>query len=235
MSNKLDLKQEIKAEKGKFKSLPFGEKLTYIKDYYSVHIIAVVIIIIAAYAIFITYRDKNFNTVLYAVLINNDKSLWSEDVDSYEYHLSKPFADYLGIDNDKDRIVIDNNYILDTDRDEEMSVYSAESLVAMFYGKHIDIHIGNELSVQYFCQDDDTFFYPLNTIFDEEFLEKYKDRIYYHTYADGTKVPVAFDITDCSFTKDASLTVNPVLIAVFCNTERLDTATEYIRFILDQE
>ena len=40
MSNQLNIKQEIKAEKNKFKSLPFKQKLTYIKDYYTIHIIA---------------------------------------------------------------------------------------------------------------------------------------------------------------------------------------------------
>lgn len=234
MSNQMNLKQEIKAEKSKFRQLSLGEKFNYIKDYYLIHIIAVIIIIITAFAIYRTYQSKNFNTVLYAVLINNDSSVWNEDIDSYEARLSAPFEEHLGIDGKKDRVVIDNNYILDYDRDAEMSVYSAESLVAMIYASSIDIHIGNELSLDYFCEDNDTFFYNLNEIFDEDFLEKYKDKIIYYTYTDGTCVPIAFDITDCKLTKDASLTISPVLIAVFSNTARLESAVEYIQFILEE-
>ncbi|MDD6573240.1 MAG: hypothetical protein PUF12_12725 [Thermoflexaceae bacterium] len=233
MSNQMDLKQEIKAEKGKFKKLSFGEKITYIKDYYWMHILAVIIIAITIFAIYQTYKSQNYNTVLYTVLVNNDKSMWDEDTDSYESVLSKSFEQYLGVDGDKDRVIIDNNYVLDYDRDSEMSVYSAESLVAMIYASHLDLLIGNELSLDYFCEDEDTFFYNLDEIFDEEFLQKYEDKIIYYTYTNGTTVPIAFDITDCKLSREAELTVNPVLISIFSNTERLDTAVEYIKFILE--
>lgn len=235
MSNQMDLKQEIKAEKGKFKTLSFGQKITYIKDYYWMHILTVIILLVVIYSIYITYQAKNFNTVLYCVLVNNAKSSWDPDTDSYETALSKHFEEYLGIDGDKDRVIIDNNYILDYERDPEMSVYAAESLVAMIYGSQLDILIGDELSLDYFCEDDDTFFHPLNEIFDEEFLNRHQDKIVYHTYADGTKVPVAFDISQCSLTKKAELTVSPALISVYSNTTRLDCAKEYIQFILDEK
>lgn len=235
MSNQMDLKQEIKAEKGKFKKLSFGEKITYIKDYYWMHILAFIIIAITIFAIYQTYKSQNYNTVLYAVLVNNDKSMWDEDTDSYESVLSRSFEQYLGVDGDKDRVIIDNNYVLDYDRDSEMSVYSAESLVAMIYASHLDLLIGNELSLDYFCEDEDTFFYNLDELFDEEFLQKYSDQIIYYTYTNGTTVPIAFDITDCKLCKDAGLTVNPVLISVFSNTERLDTAVEYIKFVLEEK
>lgn len=235
MSNQMNLKQEIKAEKGKFKSLSFGEKIAYIKDYYWMHILTVIIIAVVIYSIFITYKSKDFNTVLYCALVNNEKSLWDPDTDSYESLLSKPFEEYLGIDGDKDRIIIDNNYILDYERDSEMSVYSAESLVAMIYSSQLDILIGNELSLNYFCEDDDTFFHPLNEIFDDEFLNRHQEKIIYHTYKDGTKVPVAFDISECTLTKEAALTVSPAYISVYANTTRLDTAKEYIQFILDEK
>lgn len=234
MSNQKNLKEEIKEGKSKFKELSFGAKIGYIRDYYSIHILAVLIIIIAVFAIYRTYQTQNFETVLYAVLINNDKSVWDEDEDKYSKGLSDPFEEYLGIDGDSQRIVVDNNYILDYDRDAEMSVYSAESLVAMFYGAHMDIHIGNRLSLDYFCQNDDCFFYDLRKIFDEEFLKRHEEKIVYCTFDDGTKLPVAFDISDCKLVKESELTVSPTLIAVFFNTEHPDTAVEYIKFILDE-
>lgn len=235
MSNKLDLKQEIKAEKGKFKALSFGAKITYIKDYYWMHILAAIILCVTVYAIFATYQSKNFNTVLYCAMVNNDQSVWDEDVDSYEQVLSRSFEEHLGIDGENDRVIIDNNYILNYDKDAEMSVYSAESLVAMIYGAGIDVLIGDDLSLDYFCEDDSTFFYELDEIFDEVFLEKHQEKIVYHVYADGTKVPVAFNISSCALSKEAGLTVNPALISIFSNTTRLDTAMEYIRFILEEE
>lgn len=234
MSNQMDLKQEIRAEKGKFKTLSFGQKIAYIRDYYWIHILAVIIIAITVFAIYRTYKAQNYNTVLYAALVNNDKSVWDEDTDSYESMLSDSFEQYLGVDGEKDRVIIDNNYTLDYDRDPEMSVYSAESLVAMIYAAHLDILIGNELSLDYFCEDEDTFFYNLNEIFDDDFLEKHQDKIVYYTYTSGTTVPIAFDITNCKLCREAGLTVNPVFISVFSNTERLDTSVEYIRFILEE-
>ncbi len=235
MSNQMDLKQEIKEGKSKFKTLSFGQKLIYIKDYYSLHILVAIILVITAFAIYKTYEAKNFNTVLYVALVNNDKSVWDEDDDSYETLLSAPYAASIGIDNDKDRVVIDNNYIMDYDRDSEMSVYSAESLVAMIYAANLDILMGNELSLDYFCEDDYTFFHPLDVIFDEALLNKHQDKIIYHTYKDGTKVPVAFDVTECAFIKNANLTLAPVYVSVLENTNRLDAATSYICYILESE
>lgn len=235
MSNQLDLKDEIKAEKKKFKTLNFDQKISYIIDYYWIHILTVIIIAITAFAIYKTYQAKNFDTVLYTVLINNDKSVWDDDTDKYELALSQSFADYIGVDNDKERVIIDNNYIIDLEKDAEMSVYSAESLVALMYGNGLDIHMGNMLSLDYFCEDEYTFFYDLRDIFDEEFLEKHKELIVTHTYKDGTEVPIAFNVTDCKLIQEAGLTVNPVIICVFHNTTRLETAVEYIEFILEEK
>lgn len=234
MSNQKSLKEEIKEGRGKFKELSFSAKIGYIKDYYSIHILAVVILIIAVFAIYRTYQEQNFETVLYTVLINNDKSVWDEDEDKYSKGLSDPFEAYLGIDGKQKRVVVDNSYILDYDKDAEMSVYSAESLVAMFYGSHIDVHVGNRLSLDYFCQDNDCFFYDLREIFDEEFLKRHEDRIEYCTFTDGTQIPIAFDISNSKIAQESEITVSPPLIAVFFNTKRLDTAVEYIRFILDE-
>ena len=72
MSNQLNIKQEIKAEKNKFKSLPFKQKLTYIKDYYTIHIIAVIIGIIIVIACYHTYQSNNYNLYYYV----EDKDSW---------------------------------------------------------------------------------------------------------------------------------------------------------------
>lgn len=234
MSNQKDLKQEIKEGKSKFKELSFGGKIGYIKDYYSIHIIAAIIIVIVIFSIYRTYQAQNYETILYTVLINNDKSIWDEGEDKYAKGLSDPFEAYLNIDGDSQRVIVDNNYILNYDKDSEMSVYSAESLVAMFYGAHMDVHIGDQLSLDYFCQDDDCFFYDLREIFDEEFLKKHKDQIVYCTFSDGTQIPIAFDISECKIVKETEVTASPTLIAIFFNTGRLDTAVEYVKFIMDE-
>jgi hypothetical protein len=232
MSNTLNRRQEIAEQKAKFKELSFNEKLGYIRDYYWVHIVFTIIAVIVIIALYHTYQDKNFNTVLSAVLINNDTAKWDEDAASYESILSDTYEEYLGIDGVKDRFVVDNNYILDYARDSEMSIYSAESLMASIMGSRIDIHIGDALSMEYFCEDDYTFFYELDQLFDEDFLKQYEDRIYYHTYEDGQKVPVAFDVTDCKVITDAGLTIEPVYLGVFANTKRLEASADYLRFVL---
>lgn len=234
MSNQKDLKQEIKEGKSKFKELSLGGKIGYIKDYYAIHIIAAIIIVVVIFSIYRTYQAQNYETILYTVLINNDKSVWDEDEDKYSKGLSDPFEAYLNIDGDSQRVIVDNNYILNYDKDAEMSVYSAESLVAMFYGAHIDVHIGDKLSLDYFCQDDDCFFYDLREIFDEEFLKRHEDQIVYCTFSDGTQIPIAFDISESKLIKESEATVSPALIAIFFNTRRLDTAVEYVRFIMDE-
>lgn len=232
MSNALDRKEEIAQQKAKFKEMSFTEKIGYIKDYYWVHISLTILAVIVAIALYNTYQDKNYNTVLHAVLINNDTAKWDEDIASYEAILSDTYEEYLGIDGIKDRFTVDNNYIINYAKDPEMSIYSAESLMASIMGSRIDIHIGNDLSMEYFCEDEYTYFCELDTIFDEEFLKKYEDRIYYCTYKNGSKVPVAFDVTNCSAITAASLTIDPVYVGIFANTKRIDAATDYLKYVL---
>lgn len=233
MSNQLNLKEEIREGKKQFKSLSFYNKLIYIKDYYSLHILTVIIIAVVIFAAYRTYQAKNFNTVLYAVLINNDKSIWDDDTDSYESKLSDPFEEYLGIDGDADRFIIDNNYILNPDKDLEMSAYSAESLIAMIFASQVDIHIGDKLSFEYFSADDELFFYDLRELFDEDFLERHKDKIIYQLMTNGDSIPTGFDISSSQIVKDAGLTTSPTIISIFSNTTQPETAVKYIRFILD--
>lgn len=234
MSNQLDLKEEIREGKKKFKELSFYNKLIYIKDYYRMHIFTVLIIAIVIYSAYQTYQSKNFNTVLYAVLINNDKSVWDDDTDSYESKLSAPFEQHLGIDGQSDRFIIDNNYMLNAEKDLEMSAYSAESLIAMIFSGHVDIHIGDKLSFDYFTSDDELFFYDLRELFDDDFLEKHKDKIVYQVMSNGDSVPTAFDISDCKLIKDANLTISPTIISVFSTSTKPETSVEYIRFILEK-
>lgn len=233
MSNQLDRKQEIKAETKKFKTLSFFEKITYIKDYYWMPIAAVILLIIVGYALYRTYQSKNFETKLYIALANNSKSVWAEDIDQYERALSDRFAESIGIDNQKQRIMVDNSYVFNVKKDAEMSLLSAESLLAMYYGGKVDVLVGDQEAIEYFYADEGTYYHDLRQIFDEEFLKKYDDKIVYYTGMSGSKTPIAFDISDCKTVKDGGLTIEPAYIAIYYTTTRLDTAVEYVHFLLE--
>lgn len=232
MGNQLDRKQEIKEETKKFKTMSFSEKLTYIKDYYWLPIVAVILTVIVGLALVKTFQQKNFKTVLYIALINNEKSVWSEDVDQYEHDLSDVFAAKIGIDNEKQRIIVDNSYTINMKKDSEMSLYSAESLIGMYQGQKVDLMLGDQEAIEYFYGEYDTFFHDLNDVFDEEFLQQYQDKIVYFTGKDGNKTPVAFDVSECQLIKDSALTIEPAYLAIYYTTKRLDVAADYVRFVL---
>ncbi|MCR5216087.1 MAG: hypothetical protein K6C69_04055 [Lachnospiraceae bacterium] len=235
MSNQKDLKEEIRSEKAKFKELPFGEKIAYIKDYYWMPIVAVILGILLIYALIQTFIAKNYDTVLYVVLVNNDKSVWDDDIDRYENALSADYAAYIGVDNVKERVIVDNNYVLDWEKDAEMSIYSAESLTAMIYAGHFDVVFSDDPGMDYFCEDEYTYFYNLEEIFSAEYLEAHKDQIYYYTYKDGHSEPIAFLVKEEPKVAAAGLTIDPVYVGVISNSTRTEQAVDYIQFMMSEE
>lgn len=235
MSNQKNLKEEIKENKGKFKSLSFAGKIGFIRDYYWLHISAVILAIILIISIVHTVRVNSYNTAINVIITNNTVADWVEENDVLEAYIINGFAAYTGLDNVNDRIFVNDYYLVADARDSELSAINSQTLTAMFAGCDIDIYIGDNKSINYFASDTDPFFTDLSSFLDAAAFEKAKDMLVYFTYKDGNNFPFAIDVTDTPFAKQAGFVSDQVIIAIPDNTTRPEMCAEFINYVLSVE
>lgn len=230
-SKQPSLKEEIKDNKAKFKDLSFKGKINFIKDYYKLHIYAVIFVILLIGAIIWTVRDNNYNTVINVIITNNTVIDWVSDEDALETYIINGYVAHSGVDNVSDRVFVNDYFLVADARDSELSAINSQTLTAMFSGKEIDVYFGDNKSLDYFASDIDPFFYDLTLILDEQFLEKISDIIVYYTFKNGDKMPYALDVTNTSFAKAAGFVNDEVYLAIPNNTERLEASLDFISYV----
>lgn len=232
MSNQKSLKEEIKENKAKFKELSFFGKVSFIADYYKLPIFAFLLAIIVILAIIKTVQDNNYDTALNVVIVNNPVPGWVEEDDSLEHAISEGVVPYLGVDNVSNRVLINDYYLVNDIRDVEGSALNAQKLTLMFASSEIDIFICDKKAIRYFASDKDPFFYDLSTILEKELFACIKDSLIMYTYKDNSQIPFALDVTGTKFATSAGFVSDEVYIAIPNNTERLETAIQFLQYVL---
>jgi hypothetical protein len=232
MSNQKSLKEEIKENRGKFRDLSLSGKIQFIADYYWLHILAVLVLILLGVSIVRTVRDNNYNTALNVIIANNTVVGWVEENDSLETAILDGIVPYLNVDNVNDRVFVNDYYLVADSRDSELSAINSQTLTAMFAGAQIDVFIADRKAVSYFSSDIDPFFYDLSTILDENTLKQLDGLLVEYTFKDGSSIPYAIDVTDTPFAQNAGFVSDEVLITIPNNTERLDAAISFIQYVL---
>ncbi len=170
MSTQNSLEGEIREQQRKLKGKSFKEKLTYFWDYYKIHtIVAVVVIIFLVVIIKDMVNNKDYG--FYAAITDVDVTmaegnLWGED-----------FASYAGIDLDEFECSTDTSLTLSADSNSTYSMANYEKLMVMASAGTVDVITGESEEFENLAQNG--FFANLEEILPDETLEKYKDRIYY--------------------------------------------------------
>ena len=146
------------------------ERSAWFKDYYLAPILAgIVIAAIAAYLIYdavSSYRD----IALFTTVIND-----SFDADSRD-SLSDSVLEYLGGDPSKEKVDIEDNYMLSGSSGSNTAA-AAQRITSYIYAKQLDIIIADPDYFNHYASLG--CFYDLRDILSEEQLEKYSEYIYY--------------------------------------------------------
>lgn len=149
------------------------EKLAYFWDYYKVHTIAAVIVVVFVISFINSYRS-NKPFAFYAILLNADTSgdhavtaaAWDE-----------AFMEYAGIDPEAYQVNIDTSVSISADGGSQYDVANRQKMAAMMQAGDIHAIVADTETFEGYARLE--YFYDLNTVFTEEELAPYADLLYY--------------------------------------------------------
>lgn len=232
MAGQKSLKEEIKENKKKFKDLSFLGKINFIRDYYWLHLLILLGTVVLVFSIIKTVQANDYETALNVIIANNTVVGWVEENDSLESAILDGIVPWLGVDNVKTRVFVNDYFLVADRRDPEGSAINSQTLTAMFAGKAIDVFIADNKALRYFASDTDPFFYDLRTILDEDMQTKLEDSFVYYTFKDKTGIPYAIDVTDTPFAANAGFVSDEVYIAIPDNAIHTDAAVQFLAYVL---
>lgn len=182
MSSQNSVIEEIREQQKKaFATMTPKEKLAYFWDYYKIHTIVAIAVIVFVIAFINSYRS-NKPIAFYAVMLNADSygdnaavaNTWSEG-----------FMEYAGIDPAAYQVNIDTSVTISADGGDQYEVANRQKMMAMMHAGDIHAIVADTETFEGYARLE--YFYDLNAAFSEEELAPYADLLY---YTDGT----AFDV-----------------------------------------
>ncbi len=160
---------EFKEERAALKNAPFKKKWEHFWYYYKWYFWGTILAI--SMLIFLIYQLCNQKeTVFHAVMLNalclTEENTYTED-----------FAQYAGINTDKQEIEFDTSFQISEDVYDEMSVMMSQKLVSFAAAAELDVMVASEYCFQTYAHTNT--FYDLRYFLTEEQLAKYEPYFYY--------------------------------------------------------
>ncbi len=234
-----DEKRTLKSEIQKMKELGWKDGWNYFLDYYRnptlVTIAIIAIVISLSYSIIQNKRPY----VIQVYLCNN----YVEDTETLDT-FCESFAEHMGM-NLKDYQMMFNvsDHFDPTEASEEMTA-AFYKLAAMISSAELDIIGGDRVFVDYysFGEEDEVFFSNLSEVLPKDLFAKLEteNRLYYSKYLDENGKAIgeyvsAIDISGTRVFDEADLWLTPCYVGITSNTQRQETAIEFLRWIFYME
>ncbi len=166
--------EEIKeVQKKAFATMSFREKLAYFWDYYKIHTIAAVLVIVFVLGFINSYRS-NKPYAFYAVLLNAASTEENRDASVI---WADEFQEYAGIDPEAYQVNIDTSMALSDEGGSQYEAANRQKMAAMMQIGDIHAIVADTETFESYAALET--FYVLTDIFSEEELAPYADSLYY--------------------------------------------------------
>lgn len=174
MSSQESVIEEIReVQKKAFATMTPKEKLAYFWDYYKVHTIVAIILIVFVIGFINSYRSSK-PAAFYAVLLNADTY---GDNAAAATEWSEAFMEYAGIDPEAYQVNIDTSIIISADGGDQYEVANRQKMAAMMHAGDIHAIVADTETFEGYARLE--YFYDLTDTFTEEELAPYADLLYY--------------------------------------------------------
>ena len=198
-------KKPVKEQMTPFKDLTFSEKVHYIWEYYKYFMLAAVLVIIAVVSFVISFQRNNYTTAFSMVII----------------------------DGKKERVECDYNYsLIPKLLDQDVSA-SQQKIYTLASTGSIDGYIASPDYIDYFSTDKEPFLTDLREVLTDKELETLAGKIIYYTKEDGTKIPIALDLTDTKIKTETDFTMDNPCYGIVVTAPNLENAVAFIRYAFD--
>ena len=222
-------KKPVKEQMTPFKDLTFSEKVHYIWEYYKYFMLAAVLVIIAVVSFVISFQRNNYTTAFSMVIIDGKMTGYDTGTDA----ITTGFTGYLGIDGKKERVECDYNYsLIPKLLDQDVSA-SQQKIYTLASTGSIDGYIASADYIDYFSTDKEPFLTDLREVLTDKELETLAGKIIYYTKEDGTKIPIALDLTDTKIKTETDFTMDNPCYGIVVTAPNLENAVAFIRYAFD--
>ena len=225
------LHDEIKQEQKKIKSMPLTGKISYIWDYYKIHIGVCIIILVAVIVFVRDWRKNSLPDYLNVVMINNILTYDQKDTDITDDYIR--FAD---VDVERYKVSIDTSLQLNLERNDQLSMAAEQKLLVLFSSGKLDVMMAPKAVIDHYASQD--VFYDISALLSEKELKGLVNagyKLYYAKGADST-YPAGFYLNNSDYLKNLSDngTVIPednAVLAVTSCMSHPDAVLQLIRMI----
>lgn len=220
-----NLKKHLKSEGEKLKNMSFGEKISYIVEYYKFYFLTIALVAFIVISLVVSIKQNDYNTYFSLYFIDNPIT------GEYEDYILTDYANRCGIDGVNDKIVLDTTLTLEVEQFGEYDTQSLYKLMALIGSASVDTIISNK-SIASFCAASEIY-YDLNELLSESFLNEYSDLLYYVTLEDGSEIAAGIDISGLDIVKNCNIILEEPIVCVAANAEHLDVCIDFINYIFE--
>ena len=118
------------------------------------------------------------------------------------------------------------------DTDQDVSA-SQQKIYTLASTGSIDGYIASPDYIDYFSTDKEPFLTDLREVLTDKELETLAGKIIYYTKEDGTKIPIALDLTDTKIKTETDFTMDNPCYGIVVTAPNLENAVAFIRYAFD--
>ncbi len=226
------LKDEIREEQKKVKDRPLSGKIKYIWDYYKIHIIVGIFVVIFL-AVFVKDWINNSKPVYLNVVALNTVLDYNSDFDP-----EADLAAYAGIDPEEERVVFDTSMRIDLESNTQIGMASEQKILALFTAEEIDVMMAPEAIANFYAKEDA--FVDIRTYLSDAEIKALSDRGYpvYYATCEGQTIPAGFYLNNSAYLKRISEhgtfipEDNAVITFTYCN-KHPEASLQLLRMITE--
>lgn len=219
----------FRTEWEKLKPMSFSDKMVYIWEYYKVHIIIFLTVLISTISIINTVRENRAGgEVVFGVAIVNDTA-GNEVAD----HIAAEFGEYLGLTYGEQCVQGNGGYSVGN---TGMDYYEVTSILMMVDAGagNVDVAICQENALQYFENVDDVIWMDLNDIIGEEKVTELGDRIFYYKNTEGETFPCGIYLEGSPVLEDQPLTLTDPMLVFPAAAQHVEYMDDFVDYILGE-
>lgn len=215
---------EIKEQNAKLKNASLKKKLGYFKDYYlkmTLAIAAGVILIVSMIVTMVTAPD---DTGFAAFFFNNNEFIT-------ETPMLDEFVTYAAIDTKEHDAYIDSSLYYDSEINSQDIYATLEKSIAVISTNELDIVVGDEEAVEYFCQIEACA--DVTALLPADLMEQFQDKLYYSTNLEtGETLPLGLYVADSPKLAEYGYYKGQEPILCFiANSNSIENAITFLRYL----
>lgn len=225
-----DEPEEEKEEKPDTVLTKFAKSLGYFWEYYKWYVIIPAIVIVLVVIFVASYINESREIALRIALVN------TIDISDPLAAFQVDYPNDRGIDTGELPVKVEYDFQFPEDsavatKIDDTTIAKMQKLSVMVGTGKLDVMFATPWVIDQYSLSGTTT--DVREIFDEEFLEKYKDRIYYAEDDTGEVIPVGFETDGCTALGEFTDGATPVM-AVFDSAPHPEEYKYFIEWVLER-